>query len=123
MPVLPIPSQELALVKRGLDAYHGQLRRLGITVEAPYMDAEYWWWGHWNDDAVEMAVGGPKDPTSIATCAMTHYGQGKMVENKPGLLVTTCSPCCATSCCMRARARGPVGLIGSRTSIASTPDP
>ena len=84
MPVLPIPDQELTLVKRGLDAYHGQLRRLGITVEAPYKDPDYWWWGHWNDDAVEMAVGGPKAPMSIATCAVTQNGQGKNGRKQAG---------------------------------------
>ena len=84
MPVLPVPDQELTLVKRGLDAYHGQLRRLGITVEAPYKDSEYWWWGYWNDDAVEMAAGGAKAPMSIATCAVTQYGPGKNGRKQAG---------------------------------------
>jgi hypothetical protein len=84
MPVLPVPSQELALVKRGLDAYHAQLRRLGITVEAPYMDDEYCWWGFWNDDAVEAAIGGPNDPMGVATCVVTQNGAGKTGRKQAG---------------------------------------
>lgn len=70
-PVLPVPKQELALVKRGLDAYFATLRKKGITVEAPFMDNDYCWWGHWNDDAVETAIGGVSGPMGVATCTMT----------------------------------------------------
>ena len=67
MPLLPLPQQELSLVKRGLDAYFSTLRGLGITVDAPFCDDDYVWWGHWNDDAIEAANGG----AGIATCSVS----------------------------------------------------
>ena len=71
-PMLPCPTQELRLVKRGLDIYFQEFRALGITVEAPYVDDDYLYIGHWNDDAVEEALGGQ----GVATLAVVS-GVGK----------------------------------------------
>jgi hypothetical protein len=49
----PIPDQELALVKRGLDAYCRALRKLGVNVDEPSISDKYLWVGYWDDDMVE----------------------------------------------------------------------
>ena len=71
-PMLPCPTQELRLLKRGLDVYFKELRALGIMVEPPFVDNDYLYIGHWNDDAVEAALGG----RSVAIMAVVP-GTGK----------------------------------------------
>jgi hypothetical protein len=69
-PLMPIPKQELRLVKQGLDTYWQALRKLGVAVEAPFMDEDYLWIGYWDDDAVEAVLG-----TKVAImCVVTNGG-------------------------------------------------
>jgi hypothetical protein len=69
-PVWPIPTQELRLVKQGLDAYWHALMELGVVVDAPFMDDDYLWIGYWNDDAVEKLLG-----TQVAVmCVVANTG-------------------------------------------------
>ena len=56
-PTLPTPKDEITLIKKGLDTYYFELRELGLTVDAPTVDADYLWTGFWEDDAVLDACG------------------------------------------------------------------
>jgi hypothetical protein len=71
-PLLPVPTQEHTLMKKGLDKYFLELRRRGITVDAPFTDPEYTWHGYWNDDTVEQVTG-----RAVATACIVMNGHGK----------------------------------------------
>jgi hypothetical protein len=68
-PVLPIPKQELTLIKKGLDKYFLELRKLGLTVDAPSLDPDYFWIGHWNDDTVEATWAAKLCCGQVMVCA------------------------------------------------------
>jgi hypothetical protein len=67
-----MPKQEYTLMKKGLDQYFLELRkRRGITVDAPFVDDDYCWYGYWNDETVERAIG-----RAVATaCVVGNSGQ------------------------------------------------
>jgi hypothetical protein len=65
-----MPKQEYTLMKKGLDQYFVELRKRGITVDAPFVDDDYTWYGYWNDATVEKTVGG-----AVATaCVVENSG-------------------------------------------------
>ena len=78
-PLLPVPTQELRLVKRGLDIYFAELQKVGVTVEAPFVDPDYLWVGYWDDDAIEASLG-----QKVATMVVVNaYGvKGKKVASQ-----------------------------------------
>lgn len=73
-PMLPIPKQEITLIKKGLDKYFFQLQKLGLTLLAPSVDEDYLYTGFWNDDAVEKASG-PKLRGGRATALVCIAGR------------------------------------------------
>ena len=74
-PVLPIPGDEVTLIKKGLNDYYLRLRKLGLTVDPPAVDVDYLWTGFWNDDAVKK-VCGPKLCCGLALGA-GGWGRGQ----------------------------------------------
>ena len=84
-PVLQIPQQELTLIKKGLDKYFLELRKMHITVNAPFMDDDYFYVGFWNDDPVEAVVG-----RAVATSCIAERGGRRAGRWRPSQ-PTTCS--------------------------------
>ena len=67
--VLPLPQQEIVLIKRALDLYFFTLRKQGLTVDAPSVRQDYLWSCFWNDETVEQACSFP-----VACSALTSNG-------------------------------------------------
>ena len=67
--VLPLPQQEIVLIKRALDLYFFTLRKQGLTVDAPSVHQDYLWSCFWNDETVEQACSFP-----VACSALTSNG-------------------------------------------------